>query len=110
MRFFDAPDGTRYAVTVSNPGASNAIVVFRHPDGNAASKDRYAWYINHGPEARSVTARLKAQQVLDALTDTDVARLFRRSMPITTGAPAYNPQVSSRGAGPRLAKSGITKQ
>lgn len=97
MRFFDAPDGTRYGVTVSNPGASNAIVVFRHPDGNAASRDRYAWYINHGPEARSVTARMKKEQVLDALADADLARLFRRSMPVTTGRPGYNQAVASRG-------------
>ena len=80
MRYFDAPDGTRYGVSVSNPGASNAIVVFRHPDGSMASRDRYAWYINTGPEARSVTARL-----------------FRRAMPVSTVAPAYNPAVASRG-------------
>lgn len=97
MRYFDAPDGTRYGVSVSNPGASNAIVVFRHPDGSMASRDRYAWYINHGPEARSVTARLKKDQVLDALEDADLARLFRRSMPVTTEAPSYNPAVASRG-------------
>ena len=97
MRFFDAPDGTRYGVSVSNPGASNAIVVFRHPDGDAASRDRYAWYINHGPEARSVTARMKEAQVLEGLTDADLVRLFRRSMPVTTGRPGYNPAVASRG-------------
>ena len=97
MRFFDAPDGTRYGVSVSNPGASNAIVVYRHPDGMAASKDRYAHYINTGPEARNVKARLDEDEVLKALTDADLARLFRRSMPVTTGAPGYNPAVASRG-------------
>jgi hypothetical protein len=97
MRFFDAPDGTRYGVTVSNPGASNAIVVFRHPDGDFASRDRYAWFINHGPEARSVTARLDKDQVLDGLTDGDLAKLFRRSMPVSTGRPTYNPAVGTGG-------------
>ena len=97
MRFFDAPDGTRYGVSVSNPGASNAIVVFRHPNGDAASNDRYAWFINQGPEARSVTARLKKKDVLDGLSDVDLARLFRRSMPVTTGRPSYNQAVTSRG-------------
>ena len=97
MRFFDAPDGTRYGVSVSNPGASNAIVVFRHPDGSTSSNDRYAWYINPGPEARSVTARLDEDEVLDALKDADLARLFRRSMPVSTVAPSNNPAVASRG-------------
>ena len=97
MRTFQAPDGTRYAVDVSNVGASNALVVFRHPDGSFASRDRYAHYLWHGPEARSVTARLDKDQVLEALQDADLVRLFRRSFPVTTGAPGYNPKVSSRG-------------
>ena len=94
---------------VSNPGASNAIVVFRHPDGSAANRDRYAWFINRGPEARSVTARLTEQQVLDAISDADVARLFRRSMPITTGRPSYNPKVAAHGP-VRDTKAGVTGQ
>ncbi|HUF26463.1 MAG TPA: hypothetical protein VMM18_05715 [Gemmatimonadaceae bacterium] len=85
MRFFAAPDGFRYHVEVSNPGSSNAIVVFRHPDPDFAGRDRYAWFINRGPEARSVTSRLDPKRVLDELTDGDVAKLFRRSMPVSAG-------------------------
>ena len=60
------------------------MVVFRHPDGRTGRRDRYAWYITRGPEALDVTARLNKRSVLDSLTDVDVRRLFRRSMPIWT--------------------------
>ena len=96
MRTFGSPDGVRWGVEVSNPVASNAIVVFRHPNGRSSGLDRYNWYISRGPEARSVTARLVATEVLKSLTDADLARLFARSMPVTTSAPTYNPKVASR--------------
>ena len=60
------------------------MVVFRHPNGSNTRLDRYAWYITRGAEAGDVTARLDKRAVLDALADTDVARLFRRSMPVST--------------------------
>jgi hypothetical protein len=84
MRVFTGPDGTNWRVEVQSPGASNAMVVFRHPDGRTARGDRYAWYITRGAEALDVTARLDKRTVLDSLTDVDVRRLFRRSMPIWT--------------------------
>ena len=97
MRAFPSADGVRWGVEVSNPGASNAIVLFRHPNGRASGLDRYNWYISRGPEARSVTARLDPDEVLKSLSDADLARLFARSMPVTTSAPTYNPKVVSRG-------------
>ena len=59
------------------------MVIFRHPNGRSARLDRYNWFISQGPEARSVTSRLAPKKVLESLTDLDLARLFRRSMPIS---------------------------
>ena len=85
MRTFTGPDGTPWAVSVQSPGASNAMVLFRHPDGRTGGLDRYAWYINRGPEASDVTARVDPRSVLESLVDRDIHRLFRRSMPVSTG-------------------------
>ena len=84
MRAFTGPDGTNWGVEVQNPGASNAVVAFRHPDGQNARLDRYAWYITRGPESQNVTGRLNKRTVLDSLGDPDLQRLFRRSMPVST--------------------------
>jgi hypothetical protein len=82
-RTFRSPDGVLWVVDVDLPGSSNAMVIFRHPSGNSGRMDRYAWYISSGPEARSVTSRLSRKDVMKALTDEDIARLFRRSMRIS---------------------------
>ena len=94
-RSFTGPDDTVWGILVRNPGSSNAMVVFRHPSGASSSLDRYAWYITRGPEARSVTSRLDPATVLAALDDRELARLFRRSMPVSTGRTGYhsNPAV-----------------
>jgi hypothetical protein len=91
MRPFSGPDGTRWGVEVQLPGASNALVVFHHPAGRTARLDRYAWHLWHGPEARSVTSNLSARQVLDSLSDAEIAALFRRSMPISAGRTPLEP-------------------
>jgi hypothetical protein len=96
FRSFSSPDGLVWAVDVDLPGASNAIVYFRHADGSSARQDRYAWFISHGPEARSVTARLSPGKVLEKLTDADIARLFRRSMSISRPDPLLPAQASNR--------------
>jgi len=83
-RSFTSPDGTSWKVEIQSPGSSNAMVVFRHPDGRTTRLDRYSWYITRGAEAHDVTARLDRRTVLDALGDADIQRLFRRSMPIST--------------------------
>ncbi len=84
---YKSPDGTTWKVVVQNPGSSNAIVVFRHPDGASSRKDRYNWFISKGPEARSVTSRLYPEKVLDALDDSTLAQLFRRSMRVSRPDP-----------------------
>src|SRR5215208_4847499 len=83
MTTYQSPDGVRWTVKVQSPGSSNVMVVFRHPDGGSSRKDRYNWYISKGPEARSVTSRLSEKKVLDALDDTTLAQLFRRSMRVS---------------------------
>jgi hypothetical protein len=81
-RTFTAPDGTTWMVDVTLPSHSSAMVVFAHPDGRTARNDRYNWYNANVPEARNVEGRLEPKAVLDALTDEQVALLFRRSMPV----------------------------
>jgi hypothetical protein len=97
MREFTAPNGIPWGVEVRTPGASNATVVFRHPDGRTSRLDRYAWYVWPGAESRDVTARVSPRDVLEKLTDADLARLFRRSMPISADSPATSASV--RGGG-----------
>jgi hypothetical protein len=87
MKFFTSPDGVIWKVVVQSPGSSNAMVMFRHPDGESSRKDRYNWYISKGPEARSVTSRLSPQKVLDSLDDATLAQLFRRSMRVSRPDP-----------------------
>ncbi len=89
LKLFKAPDGTHWGVGVSNPGSSNALVTFYHPNGRTAGLERYAWYISRGPESKSVTARLDPKTVLDALSDEELARLFRRSMPVSRSRTPY---------------------
>ena len=82
-----APDGTVWKVDVQSPGSSNAMIMFRHPDGRTSRLDRYNWIITQGPESRSVTARLETNKVLDSLDQTTIARLFARSMPVSRPDP-----------------------
>ena len=92
-RRFTAPDGATWDVDVRAPGASNVMIVFHHANASTARETRYAWHVWPGAEARDVTARLKPKDVLAALTEDDLARLFRRSMRVSSAvpdpAPAY---------------------
>lgn len=92
MRRYTAPDGTVWGVDVMLPGSSNAMVVFRYPDGGSSRRDRYNWYISSGPESRSVTSRLSPKHVLEEIDDVTVERLFRRSMPVSR--PAIEPNLA----------------
>ena len=83
MATYRSTDGTVWRVKISNVGASNAIVLFQHPDGETTRKDRYNWYISRSAEAKSVTSRLDPKKVTAALTGEDVELLFRRSMPVS---------------------------
>ena len=96
MRTWQSPDGTDWAVDVDLPGSSNAMVIFRHPAGASSRLDRYNWYLSNGPEARSVTSRLQKSKVLEALTDAELARLYRRSMRISRPDPLL-PGAASNG-------------
>jgi hypothetical protein len=82
-RTFRAPDGVTWGVEIDLPGSSNAMIIFRHPDGRTTRLDRYNWVISNGPEARSVTSRLEPVRVLEGLTDAEITALFRRSMRIS---------------------------
>lgn len=97
MATFRSADGTAWRVQVKNVGASNAIVLFQHPDGASTRKDRYNWYLSKGPEAKSVTGRLDPKKVAQSLTAEEVELLFRRSMPVSRrdGTPELAPAVSS---------------
>jgi hypothetical protein len=83
IRPFRGPDGTNWGVEVQVPGASNAMIVFHHPDGKTARLDRYAWEIWSGPESRSVTSRVAPEKIMQSLTDEKLRLLFRRSMSVS---------------------------
>jgi hypothetical protein len=87
MKTYKSPDGTTWGVDVKSPGSSNAMVVFRHPDGQSSRLDRYNWYISNGPESRSVTSRLSPEKVLEHLNASEIAALFRRSMAVSRPDP-----------------------
>jgi hypothetical protein len=80
---FTAPDGTIWGVSIQSPSSSNSMILFRHPDGRTSRLDRYNWVLNQGPEARSVTARLDTDKVLEQLDEAAIKRLFGRSMPVS---------------------------
>ena len=98
MRIFEAADGARWTVEVALPGSSNAMVIFHHPDGRTARKDRYNWYYSNSPESKNVTARLDEKRVLESITDEQLALLFRRSMLISAADNPLNAPVTHAGA------------
>ncbi len=89
MKAFRTPDGTEWGVDVQLPSSSNAMIVFHHPDGRTARKDRYAWYNWRGPDANKVNQSLGVAQVRAALDEPTIRDLFRRSMLIGSGLPAF---------------------
>ena len=85
-RSYTSPDGTNWTVKIMLPGATNAMIVFEHPDGATSRRDRYNWVNIAGPGARNVTSRAESAAVMHELTEAQIALLFRRSMPISTAA------------------------
>jgi hypothetical protein len=81
---------------VQSPGSSNAMILFRHPDGRTSRLDRYNWIISQGPEARSVTSRLSPDKVLEHLNATEIAALFKRSMPVSKPDPFEKTALGQR--------------
>ena len=90
---YTAPDGITWKVLVQAPGSSNAMILFRHPDGGSSRLDRYNWIISRGPESRSVTARLDPKKVLEGLDAGTIMRLFQRSMPVSRRDPLKGPEL-----------------
>ena len=84
-------DGTDWRVDVRNPGSSNALVVFTHPDLQRSRENRYAHYIWKGPEAQNVSGRVDPRAVLALLDDAALTGLFRRSIPL-----AGRPTIAGR--------------
>ena len=82
VRTFVDGSGTNWRVKVDSPGASNAQVLFTHPDPARTRENRYAHYLWRGPESQHVSGRIDPRAVLDALDDAKLAQLFRRSMPM----------------------------
>jgi hypothetical protein len=65
------------------------MVIFKHPEGETARGDRYAWYNSDLPESQDPRSRLKPKRVLELLSDGDLAALYQRSMPVYTQWPSY---------------------
>lgn len=95
MKKFTSPDGTVWTVEVLLPGSSNAMILFRHPDGGSSQNDRYNWVLTQGPEARSVTGRVAPKKVLEGLSEEAITTLFRRSMPVTRADQRNLPRAQS---------------
>ena len=90
-RVFAGPDGTPWRVEMQNPGASNAQVVFQHPDPRRTREHRYAHFLVSGPESQNVTGRIDVETALRELDDAALGGLFRRSMVI-----AGHPTIGGR--------------
>jgi hypothetical protein len=86
-----------WKVDVKLPSSSNALIVFQHPDGQSARKDRYTWYNANTPEANAVTSRLDVAQIERSLTEQQLALLFRRSMLISAADDPRNVPVTQGG-------------
>lgn len=89
MRNFRAQDGMSWGVQVRVPSHSSAMVIFHHPTGETARLNRYAWVNANVPQVQDPRSRLSETKVLEGLTDRELIRLLRRSMPIETARPAY---------------------
>ncbi len=89
MTPFRSPDGTLWGAEVKMPTHSGAMVIFHHPTGETARLNRYAWLNISGETANDPRTRLAPKGLAEQLTERDLARLFRRSMPIETARPAY---------------------
>jgi hypothetical protein len=81
MREYKSPDGINWKVIVQLPSHSSAMLVYQHPDGQTSKLDRYAWI--NSMQVTDPRERLKAKDVMERLTEDDIARLFRRSMMVS---------------------------
>lgn len=81
MRDYQSADGLTWHVVVQLPSHSSAQLIFQHPNGRSSALDRYAWI--HSAKTTDPRERLTATAVMEALSDDEVARLFRRSMMVS---------------------------
>lgn len=89
MRVYESPDGIRWNVLVQLPSHSSAMLVYQHPDGQSSRLDRYAWI--NSATTTDPRERLTTKDVMERLTDAEIARLFRRSMMVS-----YNRDFAAR--------------
>jgi hypothetical protein len=89
MTPYRAIDGTLWGVEVRMPTHSGALVIFHHPTGETARLNRYAWINARGETVHDPRTRLASAGLSQQLSERELARLFRRSMPIETARPAY---------------------
>ena len=87
-REYQSPDGLTWKVLVQLPSHSSAMLVYQHPDGQSSKLDRYAWI--NSARTTDPRERLLAKDVLGALSDDDIARLFRRSMMVSANRDFVN--------------------
>jgi len=88
MKTFRSVDGITWSVRVESPSHSSALVIFVSPMPTGRH-DRYAWHNAHGAHVNDPRSRLIPEAVLAQLTDRDLARLYRRSVPIETVRAPY---------------------
>ena len=69
---YTAPDGVTWKVIVQAPGSSNAMILFRHPDGQSS--------------------RLDPEKILEGLDAGTIMRLFQRSMSVSRKDPLQAPE------------------
>jgi hypothetical protein len=68
---------------------SGGLVIFHHPTGDSARRNRYAWINARRPEASDPRSRLAEATLTEGLDEGTLRLLFRRSMPIETTRPSY---------------------
>jgi hypothetical protein len=89
MRQYQSPDGITWNVLVQLPSHSSAMLVYQHPDGQSSKLDRYAWI--NSATTTDPGERLSTKSVMDALSDEEIVRLFRRSMMVS-----WNRDIATR--------------
>lgn len=85
MREYRSGDGLTWKVDVKLPSHSSAMLVFLHPDGRTSAGDRYAWINAPVRVTTDPRERIGARQLLESLSDDQVAALFKRSMRVSAG-------------------------
>ena len=78
QRQYQSPDGLTWNVLVKLPSHSSAMLIYQHP---SSKLDRYAWI--NSARTTDPRERLTADEVMNALSDEEIARLFRRSMMVS---------------------------